>query len=174
MLASRLSAIVRGNAPRASPVVNHLFKRMMAEGAPASAGGIPAKLKFNLVCPHEAIMSQDVDMVTVPGAAGSYGVLPGHVPIISQLKPGIVEVTVETGKIEKFFVSSGFAFMHATSVLDICALEAVKLEDLDIDAVKKGKAAAESELSSAKDDKAKAEAQIAIDTFAAIEDSMSK
>lgn len=40
--------------------------------------------------------------------------------------------------IEKYFVSSGFAFVHPDSSADVCAVEAVKLEDLDPEAVRAG------------------------------------
>ena len=41
-------------------------------------------------------------------------------------------------QIEKFFVSSGFAFVHPDSSADVCAVEAVKLDDLDPEAVRAG------------------------------------
>ena len=59
----------------------------------------------------------------IPGADGMFGVLPGHVPTISELKPGVVEVTHAVGEVERFFVSSGFVFAHADSTLDICGIE---------------------------------------------------
>ena len=61
--------------------------------------------------------------VIIPGADGMFGVLPGHVPTISELKPGVVEVTHAVGEVERFFVSSGFVFAHADSTLDICGIE---------------------------------------------------
>jgi hypothetical protein len=61
--------------------------------------------------------------VIVPGADGMFGVLPGHVPIISELKPGVLEVTKAPGEIEKYFISSGFVFAHADSTVDICGIE---------------------------------------------------
>lgn len=51
-------------------------------------------------------------MVIIPGTAGMFGVLPGHVPTISELKPGLLEVTVAANDVQKFFISSGFAFAH--------------------------------------------------------------
>ena len=40
--------------------------------------------------------------------------------------------------VDKYFISSGFAFVHADSSTDVCAVEAVKLDDLDADAVRSG------------------------------------
>ena len=75
----------------------------------------------------------------LPAVTGDFGVMPGHVPTVAQLRPGVVTVHHELDKaIEKFFVSSGFAFVHADSSTDVCAVEAVKLEDLDPEAVRAG------------------------------------
>ena len=59
----------------------------------------------------------------IPGADGMFGVLPGHVPTISELKPGVLEVTTAPGEIQKYFISSGFAFAYADSILDVCGIE---------------------------------------------------
>ena len=37
-------------------------------------------------------MSEDVDMVVVPGTEGNFGVLPGHAPLISTIRPGMIEI----------------------------------------------------------------------------------
>ncbi len=55
-------------------------------------------------------------MVIIPGAGGVFGVLPGHVPTISELKPGVLEVTIAPNEVVKYFVSSGFAFAHSVSL----------------------------------------------------------
>lgn len=65
--------------------------------------------------------------------------MPGHVPTISQLRPGVIAVHTELDKdVQKYFVSGGFAFAHADSSVEIAAVEAVPLEDLDPAAVKAG------------------------------------
>ena len=101
-------------APTTRTIAPRVFQRSMAEEA---KGGIPTKLTLNLLAPHDAIFhKKEVDMVIIPGAAGMFGVLPGHVPTISELKPGLLEVTVAPGDIQKFFISSGFAFAHSVRV----------------------------------------------------------
>lgn len=73
-----------------------------------------------------------VALVLLPATTGDFGVMPGHVPTIAQLRPGVVTVHRELDKtIEKFFVSGGFAFVHPDSSTDICVLESAKLTDLD-------------------------------------------
>ena len=80
-----------------------------------------------------------VDLVLLPALTGDFGVMPGHVPTIAQLRPGVVTVHKTLDKeVDKYFVSSGFAFVHADSSADVCAIEAVKLEDLDPEAVRSG------------------------------------
>ena len=75
----------------------------------------------------------------LPALTGDFGVMPGHVPTVAQLRPGVVTVHKTLDKdIDKYFVSSGFAFVHADSSTDVCAVEAVKLDDLDPEAVRSG------------------------------------
>ena len=89
----------------------------------------------------------------VPAVSGDFGVLPGHVPTVAQLKPGTMTVHNELDKdVKKYFVSSGFAFVHANSSCDVVAVEAVPLEDLDLDMVKAGLAEYTGKVVSAKDD----------------------
>ncbi|KAJ1494408.1 putative ATP synthase delta chain precursor, mitochondrial [Baffinella frigidus] len=158
-------------AARSAPAA--MQRRGMAEEPKAAGGAIPAKLTLNLLAPHAAIFSKKlVDQVIVPGADGMFGILPGHVPTISELRPGTVEVTIATGEVEKYFVSSGFAFAHADSTLDVCAIECVKFEDLDPALVSSGKKEAEDELSRATDEVEKAKAQIAVEVYTAMTESL--
>ncbi len=123
--------------------------RQASEAVPA--GAVPKKLSFSLLSPHQSIMSKaEVDMVIIPGADGLFGVLPGHVPIITELKPGVVTVQVDNN-VERYFVSSGFAFVHPDSSTEVCALEAVKLSELDADAVRSGLEGAKASVASASD-----------------------
>lgn len=66
-------------------------------------------------------------MVIVPASSGLMGVLPNHAPTVAQLRPGVVEIH-EGETQEKFFISSGFAFIHKDRT-DVCAIEAVKVRD---------------------------------------------
>ena len=51
-----------------------------------------ATLKLEIVTPEAKVYSEDVDMVTLPGVEGEMGIFPGHAPILSTLKPGVVTV----------------------------------------------------------------------------------
>ena len=52
----------------------------------------PTRFHFDLVSPERLLLSEEVDMVTMPGAEGDMGVMAGHVPLISTLRPGVIEV----------------------------------------------------------------------------------
>ncbi|XP_073035832.1 ATP synthase subunit delta', mitochondrial-like [Primulina eburnea] len=129
---------------------------------------IPSKLTVNLVLPYDSILSaKEVDMVTVPATTGLMGVLPGHVATIAELKPGILSVH-EDNDISKYFLSSGFALIHANSVADIIAVEATPVDRIDPDLVQKGLAEFQQKLNSASTDGEKAEAQIGVDVHSAL------
>jgi len=65
------------------------------------------KIKVSIVTPEERIFDGEVDYIRVPAKSGSLGVLPRHIPIISQLKVGVVKL-VNEGKAEYVGVCRGF------------------------------------------------------------------
>jgi len=68
-----------------------------------------AKVSFRLVMPERELLATEADMVVVPGSEGDFGVLPGHAPLISTVRPGVLEV-YQGGKVEqRFLVAGGFA-----------------------------------------------------------------
>ncbi|THG15336.1 hypothetical protein TEA_005313 [Camellia sinensis var. sinensis] len=113
-----------------------------------------------------------VDMVIIPASTGQMGVLPGHVATITELKPGILSVH-EGNEVTKYFVSSGFAFIHANSYADIIAVEAVPIDQIDPSLVQKGLAEFTQKLNSATTDLEKAEAQIGVDVHSALNTALS-
>ncbi|XP_044477356.1 ATP synthase subunit delta', mitochondrial-like [Mangifera indica] len=135
---------------------------------PQTPTSIPSKLTVNFVLPYASELSaKEVDMVIIPATTGQMGVLPGHVPTIAELKPGVLSVH-EGNETKKYFLSSGFAFIHANSVADIIAVEAVPVDLVDPSLVQKGLAEFTQKLSSATTDLEKAEAQIGVDVHSAL------
>ncbi len=66
------------------------------------------KLHFSLVAPERQLFSAEVDQVDAPGVEGDFGVLPGHAPFMTSLKPGAV--TVYDGASRRVFtIEGGFA-----------------------------------------------------------------
>jgi len=66
-------------------------------------------VKFELVTPERLLVSETAAMVVMPGTEGDFGVLPGHAPLISTIRPGRVAVYKEGGSVDAYFVSGGFA-----------------------------------------------------------------
>ncbi|KAJ3207939.1 delta subunit of the central stalk of mitochondrial F1F0 ATP synthase, atp16 [Entophlyctis luteolus] len=98
------------------------------------------------------------------------GILADHVPIIAQLNHGgVVEIVASDNKPRKYFVSGGFAVMNVDSSLNINAVEAVPIEDLDPSAAKQGLDEAVRKLNaSGASEKEKAEARIEQELFEAV------
>ncbi|XP_057495890.1 ATP synthase subunit delta', mitochondrial-like [Actinidia eriantha] len=135
---------------------------------PSTPSSIPTKLTVNFVLPYASELSaKEVDMVIIPATTGQMGVLPGHVATIAELKPGVMSVH-EGNDVTKYFVSSGFAFIHANSYADVIAVEAVPINQIDPSQVQKGLADFTQKLSSASTDLEKAEAQIGVDVHSAL------
>ena len=66
-------------------------------------------VQFELVTPERLLVSREVDMVVVPGTEGNFGVLPGHAPLISTIRPGTVDIYMGGAITERIFVVAGIA-----------------------------------------------------------------
>ena len=66
-------------------------------------------VQFELVTPEQLLVSRDADMVVVPGTEGNFGVLPGHSPLISTIRPGTVDLYQGREITERIFVVGGIA-----------------------------------------------------------------
>src|SRR4029077_19594885 len=67
------------------------------------------RVQFELVTPERLIISTMVEMVVVPGSEGNFGVLPGHAPLISTIRPGTVDIYEGRTVSERIFVVGGIA-----------------------------------------------------------------
>ena len=68
-----------------------------------------AKISFRLVMPERELVNIEADMVVVPGVEGDFGAMHGHAPLISIVRPGVLEV-IQGSKVEqRFMVVGGFA-----------------------------------------------------------------
>src|SRR5947207_13957635 len=68
-----------------------------------------AKLSFRLVMPERELLDTDADMVVVPGIEGDFGVMHGHAPLISIVRPGVLEVFQGAKVEQRLMVVGGFA-----------------------------------------------------------------
>ena len=109
------------------------------------------KIHFDLVSPERLLLSEDVDMVTLPGTEGYMGVLAGHAPVITSLRPGVIEVKGGETADLKLFVRGGFAEIDAKKVV-VLAEEAIPMADFDIAALDQRIQDTEEDLVAAKTD----------------------
>jgi F-type H+-transporting ATPase subunit epsilon len=102
------------------------------------------QVQFELVSPERLLVSRPVEMVVLPGVEGDFGVLPGHAPLISEVRPGVIAV-FEDGKVdERIFVAGGFAEVTGERCT-VLAEQALPIAEID-------RAAAESDLKDARED----------------------
>jgi F-type H+-transporting ATPase subunit epsilon len=90
-----------------------------------------AKFQFDLVSPEKLLFSGQVDQVDVPGSEGDFGVLAGHAPLVSTLRPGILVMYRDSEEL-KVVVNGGFAEVGPAG-LTVLADMAVPLEEFDRD-----------------------------------------
>ncbi len=88
-----------------------------------------AELHLEFVSPESVLFSGDVDQVDLPGAEGDMGILAGHAPLVTPLRPGIVTI-YRGGAREPVVVTGGFAEVGATG-LTVLADRAVARADFD-------------------------------------------
>ncbi|MFN3658407.1 MAG: F0F1 ATP synthase subunit epsilon [Pseudolabrys sp.] len=88
-----------------------------------------ATFHFDLVSPEKLLFSGDVEQVDVPGAEGDFGVLAGHAPMVTTLRPGILTVKGAGGE-QKIVVLGGFAEVSAEG-LTVLADTAESVADID-------------------------------------------
>ena len=132
-----------------------------------------AKLPFDLVSPERLLMSGEADMVTVPGADGDLGIMAGHAPVITTLRPGVVEIAGASEGPDKIFVRGGFAEVTPKG-LTVLAEEAIPLEDLDAAALERAVKDAEEDVADAKSDEARRSAQERLDHLRELKTSLSR
>lgn len=95
------------------------------------------------------------------------GILADHVPTIAQLKPGMIEI-ISSGSSKKYFLSGGFAVMNPDSSLNINAVEAVTLDEVDMDAARKALEEANRVLNSSSSAEEKMDAKISSEVYSAL------
>jgi F-type H+-transporting ATPase subunit epsilon len=86
--------------------------------------------KFELVSPEKLLFSGDVEQVLVPGAEGDMTIMAKHAPVITTLRPGLLEIDFPDGKRQRFFARRGFAEVNPDG-LTVLAERAIDLDDLD-------------------------------------------
>ena len=84
----------------------------------------------DIVSAEQSLYSGLVEMVVAAGTEGDLGIMPGHAPLLSRLKPGPVRIVKQNGQEEIFFVTGGFLEVQP-NLVTILADTALRAEDVD-------------------------------------------
>ena len=116
------------------------------------------KIQFELVSPAKLLVSAKVDMVVVPGSEGDFGALALHAPMITTVRPGVIDIH-DGGKISSsIFVAGGFAEVNEERIT-VLAEEAIPVNELTAEMAADRKKAAQEAVDDANNDRDKALAQ---------------
>jgi len=108
------------------------------------AGGLSTILAVNLVTPRGVVAHTDADSVQAPGELGEFELLPGHIPLLTSLRPGVL--TIGTKARARYAVSSGYLRVDPTGAVEILVEQAMPAKEIDVEAAKKELSTAEADL----------------------------
>jgi F-type H+-transporting ATPase subunit epsilon len=101
-------------------------------------------LAVNLVTPKGVVAHTDSDSVQAPGEQGEFEVLPGHVPLLSALRPGVLTIGAKAKA--RYAVGPGYLRVDPAGSVEILVEQAVPASDVNLDASREELKAAEAEL----------------------------
>ena len=115
------------------------------------ATGLNTILVVNVVTPKGVIAHTDADSVQAPGELGVFEMLPGHIPMLTALRPGVLTIqhlpAAGSGKARvRYAVSSGYLRVDPTGAVEILVEQALPAKEIDSDAARKELATAKAEL----------------------------
>ena len=113
------------------------------------------RVQFELVTPELLVLSEMVEMVVVPGTEGNFGVLPGHAPLISTIRPGTIDIYEGQTITRQIFIVGGIAEVTPERCT-VLADEAVSPDTLDRGAIETDLRIVEGNLPSLRDQVARA------------------
>jgi len=116
------------------------------------------KIQFELVSPAKLLVSSKVDMVVVPGGEGDFGALALHAPMITTVRPGVIDIH-DGGKVSSsIFVAGGFAEVNEERIT-VLAEEAIPVGELSAEMATARKKAAKEALDDAKNERDRVQAE---------------
>lgn len=120
-----------------------------------------ANLHVDVVSAEASLFTGEATFVALPGEAGELGILPGHTPLISRIRPGTVKIVSPDGTEANIFVAGGILEVQPGTVT-VLSDTAIRAEDLDEAKAMEARQKAEQALQSAKtkDDIAVVEAEL--------------
>ena len=120
-------------------------------------------IRVDVVSAEEFIFSGDAKFVALPGESGELGILPGHIPLISRIKPGAVRIEKAEGGEEFVFVAGGILEVQPNHIT-VLSDTAIRGKDLDEAKATDARKEAEEAVKNAKSDLdlAKATSELAV------------
>jgi F-type H+-transporting ATPase subunit epsilon len=123
-------------------------------------------IQVDVVSAEELIFSGQAKFVALPGESGELGILPGHTPLITRIKPGSVRIELADGGQEFVFVAGGILEVQPNCVT-VLSDTAIRGKDLDETRAQAARQAAEEAIKNAKSDVDVAVAQAELSVLAA-------
>ncbi|MCF6198189.1 MAG: F0F1 ATP synthase subunit epsilon [Hyphomicrobiaceae bacterium] len=124
--------------------------------------------RFELVSPERLVLAADVQGVQVPGSEGDFGILVGHAPVMTSIRPGILEVTTRSGKLKKFYIRGGFAEANPDKLV-VLAQQSIDVEELNKSDLLQEIRDLEEDVTDASNDEQRTKAQFALDRLKELE-----
>jgi F-type H+-transporting ATPase subunit epsilon len=123
---------------------------------------MPDPFKFELVSPERLLVSGEVEQVLVPAAEGDMTVLAHHAPVLTTLKPGVLDIGYPGGEHQRFFLRGGFAEVNPAGLI-VLAETAIDLVELDAGQLAQAIKDTEEDVADASEDAARDRAQTRLD-----------
>jgi F-type H+-transporting ATPase subunit epsilon len=118
--------------------------------------------KFELVSPERLLLSQEVEQVLVPGSEGDFTMLARHAPLLTSLRPGLLEIGSAGAARKRYFVRGGFAEVSPAGLV-VLAETAIDLDELDKSIFDQAVKDAEEDVTDATSDSARDRARTKLD-----------
>ncbi len=116
---------------------------------------------FELVSPEKLFLSEQAMQVVVPGTEGYFTVLAKHAPVMTTIRPGVVEVTLESGDTKRMLIRGGFADVSPDG-LTLLAEYVVDLANFDLAELDQQIADAREDVTDAQSDEAREKARTSL------------
>jgi F-type H+-transporting ATPase subunit epsilon len=123
---------------------------------------MPDPFKFELVSPERLLVSGEVEQVLVPGSEGDMTILAYHAPLLTTLRPGVLDIGFPGGEHQRYFIRGGFAEV-GPSGLTVLAETAIDLRELDAGQLSQAVKDAEEDVADAASDAIRDRAQTKLD-----------
>ncbi len=103
-------------------------------------------MNLEIVIPEERVYEDTIDSIVLPTSSGEIGILPGHIPLVTEVEPGEIIVS-KSGERQSLAISKGFAQCVGDKI-SLLAEDAIHIDEIDESAVEEAQKRAEESLAS--------------------------